>query len=50
MFLSLYNHSVFGVSPSGKAAVSGTAIRWFESSHPSHEAIGVRGFGNELNI
>jgi hypothetical protein len=25
-----------GASPSGKAAVFGTAIRWFESSRPSH--------------
>ena len=26
-----------GVSPSGKALVSGTSIRGFESLHPSHE-------------
>ncbi len=25
-----------GVSPSGKAAGFDPAIRWFESSHPSH--------------
>ena len=26
-----------GVSPSGKAPVFGTGIRWFESSHPSQK-------------
>ena len=31
-----------GASPSGKAAVFGTAIRWFESSRPSHLIIPFR--------
>jgi hypothetical protein len=30
-----------GASPSGKAAVFGTAIRWFESSRPSHLVTGL---------
>ena len=28
---------MIGVSPSGKATVFDTVIRWFESSHPSHK-------------
>lgn len=34
MFVDTDN--VTGVSPSGKAAGFDPAIRWFESSHPSH--------------
>ena len=30
-----YNKANNGMSPSGKAADSDSAIRWFESSHPS---------------
>ena len=34
-FESLNPDHFFGASPSGKAAVFGTAMRWFESSRPS---------------
>lgn len=34
--LSTYNSWHIGVSPSGKATVSESVIRWFESSYPSH--------------
>ena len=35
----IYNQSVIGMWPSGKALVSGTSIRGFESLHPSHEKV-----------
>ena len=42
IFLVIYKICVIlgpriGVSPSGKATDSDSVIRWFESSHPSHE-------------
>ena len=30
-------HKMIGVSPSGKATVFDTVIRWFESSHPNQK-------------
>ena len=30
------NENFIGVSPSGKAVVSESTMRWFESNYPSH--------------